>query len=121
MTVTRRRLDGLAAGLIIGALAFAGAASAQQPIKIGGSLALTGPLAATGIVHKIVGEIYVDDLNKRGGLLGRKIEWVLKDDTSRPDVARTIYEQLVTVDKVDLILGPYATPNILSAMSVAER
>lgn len=91
------------------------------PIRIGGSLAITGPLSATALVHKLTGEIYLDDLNRRGGLLGRKVEWVLKDDQSKPDVARTLYEQLVTVDKVDLLVGPYATPNILSAMGVAQR
>jgi len=99
----------------------AGAQMAAAPIRIGGTLALTGPLAATGIVHKIVGEIYVEELNKRGGLLGRPVEWLLKDDQSKPDLARTLYEQLLTVDKVDLLTGPYATANILSAMGVAQR
>ena len=83
-------------------------AQASGPIRIGSSLAITGPLSATGLVHKLAGEIYVEELNKRGGLLGRKVEWVLKDDQSKPDVVRTLYEQLVTVDKVDLLLGPYA-------------
>jgi ABC-type branched-subunit amino acid transport system substrate-binding protein len=92
-----------------------------QPVRIGSTLALTGPLAATAGIHKLAGEIYVDQLNRKGGLLGRPVEWVLKDDQSRPDVARTLYEQLVTVDKVDLLIGPYATANILSAMGVAQR
>jgi branched-chain amino acid transport system substrate-binding protein len=98
-------------------------ALAQQSgsIRIGGTLALTGPLSATGLVHQIVSEIAIEDINKRGGLLGRKVEYILKDDQSKPDVARTIYEQLITSDKVDLIMGPYATQNILSAMGVAER
>jgi len=73
------------------------------------------------MIHKLTGEIYVEQLNKRGGLLGRPVEWVLKDDQSKPDLARTLYEQLVTVDKVDLLIGPYATANILSAMGVAQR
>jgi branched-chain amino acid transport system substrate-binding protein len=68
-----------------------------------------------------VGEIYIDQLNQKNGLLGRPVEWVLKDDQSRPDLARTLYEQLITVDKVDLLMGPYATANILSAMGVAQR
>jgi branched-chain amino acid transport system substrate-binding protein len=109
--------------LVAGALGLA-SASAQpsgQPIRIGSTLALTGPLAATGIVHKIVGEIYVEQLNKGGGLLGRPVEWILLDDQSKPDLARTLYERLITVDKVDLLLGPYATGAILSAMAVAER
>jgi ABC-type branched-subunit amino acid transport system substrate-binding protein len=98
------------------------AAWAQQPpVRIGSTLALTGPLAATAQIHKLVGEIYIDQLNKRGGLLGRQVEWVLKDDQSKPDLARTLYEQLITADKVDLLMGPYATGAILSAMGVAQR
>ncbi len=107
------------------ALAAAGFAMAQQPsgqpIRIGSTLALTGPLSATAQIHKLVGEIYVEQLNKRGGLLGRQVEWVVKDDQSKPDLARTLYEQLVTADKVDLLMGPYATGAILSAMGVAQR
>src|SRR5260370_33770850 len=97
------------------------AAPSGPPVRIGSTLALTGPLAATGLVHKIVGEIYVEELNRKNGLLGRPVEWVLKDDQSRPDLARSLYEQLVTVDKVDLLMGPYATGPILSAMGVAQR
>lgn len=91
------------------------------PIRIGSTLALTGPLSATAMIHKLTGEIYVEELNKRGGLLGRPVEWVLRDDQSKPDLARTLYEQLITVDKVDLLMGPYATGNILSAMGVAQK
>src|SRR5207302_6395153 len=75
----------------------------------------------TSAIHKVAGEVWVDEVNRKGGLLGRKVEWVMKDDQSRPDLARTLYEQLLTVDKVDLIVGPYATANILSAMGVAQR
>src|SRR5687768_18165849 len=104
-------------------LALPGLALSQAgaPIRVGSTLALTGPLAATAQVHKIVGEIYVEQANKRGGWLGRPLEWVLKDDQSKPDLARTLYEQLVTADKVDLLMGPYATGAILSAMGVAQR
>ena len=97
------------------------ATPAGPPVRVGSSLALTGPLAATALVHKIVGEIYVEELNKKNGLLGRPVEWVLLDDQSKPDIARTLYEKLITVDKVDLLLGPYATGAILSAMGVAQR
>ncbi len=96
-------------------------AFAQAPVKIGMTLSLTGPIAAPGAIQKVATEVYVDDLNRRGGLLGRKVELVLKDDQSRPDLARTLYEQLVTADKVDLLMGPYATGAILSAMGVAQR
>jgi ABC-type branched-subunit amino acid transport system substrate-binding protein len=73
------------------------------------------------LTHKLVGEIYVEQLNARGGLLGRKVEWIVKDDQSKPELARTLYEQLITSDKVDLLMGPYATGAILSAMGVAQR
>jgi branched-chain amino acid transport system substrate-binding protein len=96
-------------------------AQGQQPIRIGSTLALTGPLSATAQIHKIVGDIYIEQANKAGGWLGRPLEWIVKDDQSKPDLARTLYEQLVTVDKVDLLMGPYATPGILSAMGVAQR
>ena len=122
-TPTRREaISGM--GVALGA-AVAGPALAQQatgaPVRIGGTLSLTGPLAQTGIIHKIVGELFIDMQNKAGGLMGRPIEWVLLDDQSKPDLARTLYERLLTVDKVDLLIGPYATANILSAMSVAQR
>src|SRR5262245_51418509 len=117
LTFSRREI--VAAGLA-GA---AGLSFAQSggPVRIGSTLALTGPLSSTAQIHKLVGEIYVEELNKRGGLLGRQVEWVVKDDQSKPDLARTLYEQLVTADKVDLLLGPYATGAILSAMGVAQR
>jgi branched-chain amino acid transport system substrate-binding protein len=122
-----RQLPGIPRRTALAALAFAasGIALAQQPagppIRIGSTLALTGPLSATAQIHKLVGEIYIEQLNKRGGLLGRPVEWVVKDDQSKPDLARTLYEQLVTADKVDLLMGPYATGAILSAMGVAQR
>jgi branched-chain amino acid transport system substrate-binding protein len=72
-------------------------------------------------VHQIVGEIFVARLNKNGGLLGRPVEYVLLDDQSKPETARTLYERLITSEKVDLILGPYGTSAILAAMAVAQR
>jgi ABC-type branched-subunit amino acid transport system substrate-binding protein len=119
MTFSRRRI--LAAAGATLALPVLAQAPSGQPIRIGSTLALTGPLSATALTHKLVGEIYVEQLNKRGGLLGRPVQWIVKDDQSKPDVARTLYEQLVTSDKVDLLMGPYATGAILSAMGVAQR
>jgi len=123
MTIDRRAFLAALGATGVGALAHRSvfAQPSGAPIRIGGTLALTGPFAATGLVHKLTGEIYVDDLNRRGGLLGRPVEWVLKDDQSKPDVTRTLYEQLITSDKVDLLIGPYATGSILSAMGVAQR
>jgi len=123
MRTLRRSLATLLAGSLLSLLLVApsGAAPSGPPIRVGGTLALTGPLAATAIIHKIAGEIYVEWLNQHNGLLGRPVEWVLLDDQSKPDVTRTLYERLITVDKVDFIIGPYATAAIFSAMAVAER
>lgn len=118
--VSRRTVLGAGAA---GLAAASGLSLAQGtgPIRIGSTLALTGPLSATAMIHKLVGEIYIETINKKGGWLGRPLEWVLKDDQSKPELARTLYEQLITADKVDLLMGPYATGAILSAMGVAQR
>jgi branched-chain amino acid transport system substrate-binding protein len=92
-----------------------------DPIRIGGTLALTGFLAATGVIHEAVGEVFVERINEQGGLLGRPVEWVLLDDESLPENAAAAYERLITEDEVDLIIGPYGTGNITAAMAVAER
>jgi branched-chain amino acid transport system substrate-binding protein len=111
----------LAVLLLLSFVATATAAPAGPPVRVGGTLALTGPLAPTALLHKIAGEIYVEELNKANGLLGRPVEWVLLDDQSKPDLTRSLYEKLITVDKVDLLIGPYATSAILAAMGVAQR
>ena len=121
MKMNRRRALA-AGGAILSTWALPTALRAQgQPIRIGSTLPLTGPLASLAIIHKVTAEIYIENLNKRGGLLGRPVEWVLRDDQSKPELTRTIYEQLITADKVDLIHSPYATASILAAMGVAQR
>jgi branched-chain amino acid transport system substrate-binding protein len=96
-------------------------ATNSKPIVVGSTLSLTGAFAATGAIHKVAGEEFVDRLNAKGGLLGRPVKWVVRDDQSDQAKVTTLYEQLISQDKVDLVMGPYATPNILSAMAVAER
>jgi branched-chain amino acid transport system substrate-binding protein len=120
--LTSRRLGALLAGvLVITSVAASSAAPSGPPIRIGGTLAMRGPLAPTARIHRIAGEIYVDELNRGDGLLGRPVVWVLHDDQSKPEVARSLYEKLITVDKVDLLIGPYATSSVLAAMGVARR
>jgi branched-chain amino acid transport system substrate-binding protein len=92
-----------------------------EPIVVGSTLSLTGAFAATGVIHRIVGEQFVERLNANGGLLGRPVEWTVVDDESDQAKVTQLYERLISQDEVDLIMGPYATPNILSAMAVAER
>jgi branched-chain amino acid transport system substrate-binding protein len=124
--ISARSISGhLAAALValvaLAAVGRAAAAPSGAPVRIGSTLALTGPLAPTALIHKIAAEIYVDELNHANGLLGRPVEWIVLDDQSKPDVTRSLYEKLITVDKVDLVMGPYATSGILAAMGVAQR
>ncbi len=93
----------------------------DEPITVGGSLSLTGFLAPTAIIHEITGRAYVDFLNENGGLLGCPVEWIVLDDESSPDLSASLYEQLITEDEVDLLMGPYGTGNITAAMNVAAR
>ncbi len=69
-------------GVLVLSSALSGAAPSGPPVRIGGTLALTGPLASQAIIHKIVADIYVDRLNRKNGLLGRPVEYVLLDDQS---------------------------------------
>jgi len=93
----------------------------DEPIVVGGSLALTGFLAPTAAIHKVTGDLFIEQLNASGGLLGREVVWDVRDDESVPDQAAAIYERLITEEGVDLILGPYGTGTITAAMAVAER
>src|SRR6185503_19120662 len=119
----RRRhvLAGMIGAATLAAPGILRAAPSGKPVRVGGTLSLTGFLAQTAVIHKIAAEIMVEEINSRNGFLGRPVEYVLLDDQSKPDVARSLYEKLITVDKVDLIQGPYATAPILAAMGVAQR
>ncbi len=99
---------------------FANAAPAQaaDPIKVGIGLALTGGVASNGKQILMALEFWRDDVNARGGLLGLPVEIVSYDDQSNPNNVPALYTKLITVDKVDLLLGPYATNMVAPAMPV---
>jgi branched-chain amino acid transport system substrate-binding protein len=108
---------------VIGAVALAGVtltgqALAADPIKVGFSMALTGGVAQNGKQLIIAIELWRDDVNAHGGLLGRPVELVYYDDQSNPSNVPGIYTKLITVDKVDLLLGPYATNMAAAAVPV---
>jgi branched-chain amino acid transport system substrate-binding protein len=108
------------AALAVCALAFAGAAWAQsgEPIKIGFSMALTGGLAPNGKSALLAQKIWEEDINGKGGLLGRPVKLIYYDDKSSPAEVPSIYTKLLDIDKVDLIIGPYATAMIAPAMPI---
>jgi branched-chain amino acid transport system substrate-binding protein len=93
----------------------------QQPIKIGFSMSLTGPLGAGGKSALIAMEIWRDDVNAKGGLLGRQVEFVYNDDQTNPARVPAIYTKLLEVDKVDLVVSSYGTNVIAPAMPIVMR
>ncbi len=112
-----KTLHRCAATLIFGSLLLTGAhAQSGNPIKIGMSLALTGAGASPSKVINTALDIWRDDINAKGGLLGRPVELVIYDDQSTPANVPGIYTKLITVDKVDLLLGPYGTNFVAPAL-----
>jgi branched-chain amino acid transport system substrate-binding protein len=109
-TVTRKFVATLllAAGAIV-------PAAAQEPIKIGFSVSLTGGLAGAGKAHLLSKQIWAEEINARGGLLGRQVKLVYYDDQTNAAVVPGIYAKLIDVDKVDLVMGA-ATNLIVAAM-----
>jgi len=100
------------------AFVMSGHAQTQEPIKIGFSMALTGPLAANGKQALLGMKIWEEETNAKGGLLGRQVKLINYDDQSNPSTVPGIYTKLLDVDKVDLVLGGYATNMNAPAMPV---
>jgi branched-chain amino acid transport system substrate-binding protein len=92
--------------------------SAAEPLKVGFSIAMTGGVAQNGKQLLLALQLWRDDVNAKGGLLGRPVELVYYDDQSNPSTVPAIYTKLINVDKVDLLLGPYATNMVAAAMPV---
>jgi branched-chain amino acid transport system substrate-binding protein len=91
------------------------------PIKIGMTMAQTGGLAGGGKASLLGIEIWRDDVNARGGLLGRKVELVVYDDKSSASETPAIYAKLLDVDKVDLLFAPYATVPTAPIMPLVKQ
>jgi len=92
-----------------------------NPIKLGGSLALTGLYSETAKYIKAGYEFWAEDINKRGGLLGRPVKITIYDDEGSADKAVTYYERAITVDKVDLVLGGYPATSNVALMPLVEK
>jgi branched-chain amino acid transport system substrate-binding protein len=119
MTTPLWKLVGAAAMAV--ALFAASEAHAQAPIKIGASLSLTGTYAQPGTYQREGYELCADHLNAKGGLLGRKVEFVFYDDQSMPATGVRLYEKLITEDKVEAVMGPYSSPITEAVANVSEK
>jgi branched-chain amino acid transport system substrate-binding protein len=117
ITVSKRLCQALIAFAIL-FMASSAPAQTTPPIKIGFGEALTGGLAAGGKAALLAYQIWADEVNARGGLLGRKVELVSYDDQSNPAMVPPIYSKLLDIDKVDLVISGYATVPTAAAMPV---
>ena len=118
--MNRRMLIGWATAVV--ALGLTSVASAEEPpIKIGMSMPQTGGLAGGGKPSLLGIEIWRDDINARGGLLGRKVELVVYDDKSSASETPALYAKLIDVDKVDLLFAPYATVPTAPIMPLVKQ
>ncbi|MGH7385154.1 MAG: amino acid ABC transporter substrate-binding protein [Candidatus Rokuibacteriota bacterium] len=121
-----RNLSWILALVLVVAVALSGARVVMgqnpKPIRIGFGMALTGGLAGNGKAALLAMQIWRDDVNKKGGLLGRPVELVFYDDQTNPATVPGIYTKLLDVDKVDFVVSGYGTNLIAPAMPlVIER
>jgi branched-chain amino acid transport system substrate-binding protein len=97
-------------------------ASAQEPlIKIGVSLGLTGKYSEMSDMQMKGFRLWESDVNKRGGLLGKKVQIIIYDDKSDPRTAKSLYEHLILNDKVDLVFGPYSSEITEAVLPITEK
>src|SRR3954465_3409831 len=105
----------------LAALVFAGPAGAQQPIKIGAFLAVTGPASFLGDPEAKTLRTYVDQINKAGGVVGRKLEVGIYDSAGAAKQAVTFARRLIEDDKVDMIIGGSSTGETMAAVPIIEE
>ena len=120
MPIERRTFNKLA--LAGAATGFAGTAGAQaKPLTIGFGMALTGGLAPNGKAALLAMQIAEEDINARGGLLGRPVKLIYYDDQSNPSTVPGLYTKLLDVDKVDIVVSGYATNMVAPAMPIVMQ
>src|SRR5204863_7557424 len=120
---THRAVRYFARSLAACVLLFAGAAWAQsgEPIKIGYGISQTGGLAPNGKSALLAQKIWEEDVNAKGGLLGRPVKLIYYNDQTNPATVPGIYAKLLDIDKVDLIIGGYGTNMLAPAMPIAMQ
>jgi len=97
-----------------------GIAQAQEPVRIGAFLAVTGPAAFLGDPEQKTLELYIEKLNAAGGVLGRKLQLVSYDSAGDAEKARTFAKRLIEQDKVDVIVGGSTTGETMAVVPLAE-
>jgi len=121
MEKSRRVLLKSAAALTLATGIPGRAARAQQPIRVGFSIAQTGPISGGGRAALVALRMWADDVNGRGGLLGRKVELIVYDDQGSPSLTPGIYAKLIDLDKVDLLIAPYGSVPTAPILPLARQ
>ena len=98
-----------------------GSAHAQQPIKVGMGISQTGPLGSGGKAALVAFNMWVEEVNAKNGLLGRKLQLIAYDDQSNPATTPGIYSKLLDIDKVDLLIAPYGTNPTAPIMPLVKQ
>jgi len=119
--IMKPRFSLFASLVIFLAIVVSPALTYAKDIVVGTSVALTGKYARTGQEQLQGFEMWVDEVNARGGLLGQQVKLVHYDDESKPETGAKLYEKLITDDKVDLLIGPYSSAVTMAASTVAEK
>src|ERR1700704_4425158 len=118
----KTRLANYVAAMAVAAMTVLCAAQAQdKPIRVGVALSQSGNLADSAKLYYQGVELWRDEVNARGGLLGRKVELVVYDDRSDPATAAKLYEKLIGDDNVDLLFGPWGSASAATASAVANK
>jgi branched-chain amino acid transport system substrate-binding protein len=97
------------------------AAGSGPSILIGATVSLEGKYLEPSDMIKKGFQLWVNEINQKGGLLGREVKLILYDDKSNPELTKTLYKKLIEQDKVDLVFSPYGTPLTLAASEVSEQ
>jgi branched-chain amino acid transport system substrate-binding protein len=121
MNFTRRKVLGAVGAGALAASIPGSKVFAQNVVKIGMSMPQTGSLGAGGQAALVALRMWVEDVNKKGGLLGRKVEFIVYDDQTNPANTPGIYTKLLDVDKVDLLIAPYGTVPTAPIMPLVKQ
>ena len=117
------RIASLAKAAVFGALAFSflASASAADPIKIGAIFGVTGPAAYLGAPEEKTVRMLVDDINKKGGILGRQVQLIVKDSGANPEKAISFAKQLIDEDSVVAIIGPTTSGESMAIKDICDK
>ena len=116
-----RKYIGVVLGALIASLISGAFARAAEPIRIGAIFAVTGPASFLGAPEAKTLEMLVAETNRKGGVLGRKIDLIIKDSGASPEKAVSFAKQLIEEDKVFAIIGPSTSGETMKIKAVAEE